>query len=335
MSPARLEFATAVRIGPAKIGIRTNHAAHVPHFPGDIEVKSLLTDFHSIEVIPYSENLDGHIHIREAEGPPRIQCRDNLIECQGPFLSLAERSADARRSFWGNLGLLYHFTLHLLETRHGMLSLHACALFETETRTLFIAAGGAGSGKTVYLLSGLARGLSLFSTETVHVQIQEDDVLWRMGSLVDNIRWGTLLHDFPHFQPDRPAPPPGNVWQEKIALDLSGHRCGQTSLRSPNCVLLFPRIEQGRSEFLMTPIQDPDRAAQLMFGNIAEKTSQSFVLYGSVAVPGFDTGKSAQMRLDALRRLTRHPSLGLVASVLTDPEHCWGNLLATNPSQGD
>lgn len=336
MSETSLKYTTAVRIGPVQIGIRTNDPAHIPEFPPDIEVKSLLTDFHSVEVIPYSERLDGHIHIRETQGDPRIERKGNRITCQGPYLSLAEKASDDRRSFWGNLGLLYHFTLHLLETRHGIYSFHACALFEPGTRILYVAAGGAGSGKTVFLLSGIARGLRLFSTETVHLQIRDDNILWHMGSLVDNIRWGTLIDDFPQFQPELDSPPRrGNVWQEKIALDLSDHRCTEESLHSPSCIILFPRIEQGREEFLMTPVRDTDKAAQLMFDNIAEKTAQSFVLYDTIAVPGFESEDSAQTRLDGLRFFARHPSVGLVASVLTDPEHCWGNLLRTNQTQGD
>ena len=337
MRNTALEYDTAVRIGPVRVGIRTNHPAHLPDLPQNIEVKSLLTDFHRVEAVPFSEGLDGYIHIREAAGDPRILRRGDLIECQGPFLALAEKASDGRRSFWGNLGLLYHFTLHLLETRHDIYNLHACALFEAGTRTLFIAAGGAGSGKTVYLLSGISRGLRLFSTETVHLQIRGDDMAWHMGSLVDNVRWGTLLHDFPRFKPDL-APPPGggSIWQEKVALDLSEFRWHEDILRNPVSVILFPRLEQGRPEFQMTPVRDPETAARLLFDNIAEKTSQSFVLYDTLAVPGFDSGDTAQKRLDALRRFVRNLGIGLIASVLSDPEHCWGELLAASHfSKGD
>ena len=63
--PGNLKFETAVKIGPATVGIRSNAVELLPVLPPKIEVKSLLTDFHSIRKIPYTEDLDAYIHISD------------------------------------------------------------------------------------------------------------------------------------------------------------------------------------------------------------------------------------------------------------------------------
>ncbi len=332
----KMQHTTAVRIGPLRVGIASNHPAHMPVFPGPIEVKSLLTDFLSVEPISYTEGLDGYIHIEESEGQPSCRYCDGIFTLRGPIRKLSEGATDQRYSLWGNQGLLYRFALHLLEVSHQIFNLHACALYSPEQRALFVIAGGAGSGKTVYLLSGLAKGLRLFSTETVHLELRGDSTLWHMGSLVDNIRLGTLKYDFPEFLPDIPLPLSSDrIWQEKVALDLTPYRWAEEALPDPDSiVLLFPHIEMGRGGFFMDRMPCREKASKLLFDNISEKVSESFVLYDTLAVPGFDTDSSAQHRIDVMRKFVQNPRIRMIASVLSDPQHCWGNIL-TEITQGD
>ena len=330
-----MRYSSAVRIGPLRVGIVSNHPAHIPEFPGPIEVKSLLTDFRSVEALPYAEGLDGYIHIEEADERPSCRLSEGIVTLRGPILRISESASDARYSLWGNQGLLYRFALHLLETRHLIFNLHACALFSPEDRALFVIAGGAGSGKTVYLLSGLAKGFKLFSTETVHLELRSDSTFWHMGSLVDNIRLGTLKYDFPEFLPDISLPPSEKIWREKIALDLSAYRWTDETIQDPDSiVVLFPHIEMGRGGFLLDRISGEEEAAKRLFDNISEKVAESFVIYDSIAVPGFDTESSAQHRIDVLRKFVQNPRSRMIASVLSDPQHCWGNIL-TEPRKGD
>jgi hypothetical protein len=330
-----MEYRSALQIGPARVGITTSHPDHIPQFPGKIEVKSLLTDFLRVENIAYSEGLDGHIHIEESEGPPRCSHAEGRITVSGPIRELASRASDARFSLWGNQGLLYRYVLYLLEARHRIFSFHACALYSPGDRTLFVVAGGGGSGKTVYLLSGLSRGLRLFSTETVHLELKGEEPVWRMGSLVDNIRLGTLKYDFPEFLPDIPLPPPDRLWQEKTAVDLSGFRWKDETIQGlSGILLLFPRIEMGRRDFVLDRITDRERAAKRLFDNASEKLAESFVLYDTIAVPGFDNTAAAQHRLDAMRLFVKDQNIRMIASVLSDPEHCWGDILQQFTQQG-
>jgi len=291
---------TAVKILKAKVGIESTAEEILPSFPLKIEVKSLLTDFMDVEQIPYSENLDGYISIHES---------DDI-------------------SLWGNQGFLYRYSLFLLEKKHRIYNLHACALTSQKKDHLYVVIGGAGSGKTVYLLSGLTKGLRLFSTETVHFRIDKNNISWFMGSLVDNVRLGTLMHNFPQYLRHIDTQEAEDEWQKKIALDLSSYKNESEKLATPSAVtILFPRIEEGRKGFILMPITDRRKAAKALFDNITQKLSETVILYDKLPVLGFDEEKMAQKRLSTTGQLVQHKSVIQTASVLSNPEDCWGELL--------
>ncbi len=320
-----------LRILKAEIGVVSNRESLLLSFPLPLEVKSLLTDFKDVENIPYPARPDGQISIYEMPGV-RSSCRVSGERAlfRGPFISLSRRGSDLRYSFWGNQGFLYRFVLYLLEKNHRIYSLHACGLIQAEKNRLYVIAGGAGSGKTVYLLSGLQKGLKLFSTETVHFTFKRGSILWFMGSLVDNVRMETLRHHFPSFLP--PALPssaaiPRAPWQDKIAIDFSSYRYSEDVLFDPEVVILIPRIEEGRDSFFLSSMENSSRAAKALFDNISEKLAKTVVLYDRLPVPGLDNSDLAGARLRAVEKLVGLPRTRLVASVVSNPSNCWGNLL--------
>ncbi len=303
----------------------------LPLLPFPLDVPSLLTDFYQVVEIPWpEEKADAYIFIQEApEMSPQWTRENNNWLFQGPFLRLSREASDRRFSFWGNLGFLYRLTLALLEKNHDIYSLHACGLIDETNHRLIVVAGGAGSGKTVFLLRGLEKGLKLFSTETVHFRLEGQQIKWFMGSLVDNIRLGTLRHDFPSFWP---ADYPGQIkfereWQTKVAVDLSGYKYGSSTLTSPACLLLFPRVEEGRPGFLVNQVEDKRQAARIIFSNMTEKIANSFVLYDFLAVTGLDTPSMAARRLEVVTRLLSHPTIKGPIEILTNPRECWGEFL--------
>lgn len=319
---------TAVKILKARIGIESNTEELLPSFPLKTEVKSLLTDFRDVEQIPYSENLDGHIAVQDSGSELSFELTGERAVFRGPFLNLMQEASDPRFSLWGNQGFLYRFSLFLLEKKHDIFNLHACALYDTEKNHLYVVTGGAGSGKTVYLLSGLEKGLKLYSTETVHFRIDQNTLSWFMGSLVDNVRLGTLVHHFPKFLLHIDTPDTEDEWQKKIALDLSAYKADFEELTAPGAVtILFPRIEEGRESFLLTPVSDKRRAAKLLFDNISQKLSETVVLYDRLPVLGLDEEKMARNRLSNTTRLIAHQSVLQTATVLSNPKECWGELL--------
>jgi hypothetical protein len=322
-------FRTALKILKATVGIEVNDKQLLPPFPFGIEVKSLLTDFHHVEQIPYTDNLDGYIQILDSQKSPdhnRIAKR-NVFD--GPFVELSQKTSDLRFTFWGNQGFLYRYVLYLLEKHHQIYNLHACALYDTNKRSLYLIIGGAGSGKTVYLLSGLEKGLQLFSTETVHFFIKDDTVEWFKGSLVDNIRFGTLVHDFPHFLPDVKIPPPEKLWQTKIALDLSSYATEFDAIKNIDAVyFLFPHIEEGRKGFVQNTISDVQKSTKFLFDNISQKIVETTILYDRIPVLGLEEKEMARLRLERSSELVTHPSIAQVVSILSNPKDCWGELLA-------
>jgi hypothetical protein len=321
-------YKAGIKILEAKIGIESNREELLFHFPIKTEVKSLLTDFRDVESIPYSADLDGYISVEESRDEPSFEFSGGKAKFRGPFLKLTQEASDLRFSLWGNQGFLYRYSLYLLEKKHRIYNFHACALYQEEQDQMFVVIGGAGSGKTVYLLSGLAKGLKLFSTEIVHFRIEKDAVSWFMGSLVDNVRLGTLMHDFPHFLPKIETQEAGEEWQKKIALDLSLYKTNFEELKTPRSVIIiFPRIEEGRKGFLLNLVEDRRKAARALFDNISQKIAESVILYDKLPVLGFDEKKMALARLKCVNQLVSHKTITKIASVLSNPGDCWGDLL--------
>lgn len=325
----------AIKILHSTIGVESNRKELLPSFPLKIEVKSLLSDFNCVEEIDSSSQLDGYISIVDSGGKPFYKFQGTEVSFRGPFVKLTDEASDLRFSLWGNQGFLYRYTLYLLEKNHKIYNLHACALYEEEKDALYLIIGGAGSGKTVYLLSAFAYGLKLFSTETVHFQIQHGNLTWFMGSLVDNVRFGTLMFDFPQFLPDVRSPLPEEMWLKKVALDLSSYQTEFKKLRNPRSVyILFPRIEEGRKGFLLNRIKDKRQAAKALFDNISQKLTETVILYDKMPVLGIDEPKMALRRLEQVDRLMMHESIVETASVLSNPKECWGELLK-QPEKGE
>ncbi|MBM3284848.1 MAG: hypothetical protein FJY81_03155 [Candidatus Aminicenantes bacterium] len=322
-------YRQGVRILKASIAIVSNRKSLLLSFPLPLEVKSLLTDFKEVEEIPFPADPDGRIIVHEIPGGrPSCRVAGTRAVFRGPFVSLTRRSSDLRYSLWGNQGFLYRFSLYLLGKKHRIHSLHACGLFDRARNRLYVVAGGAGSGKTVYLLSGLEKGLELFSTETVPFTFAGRRVIWFMGSLVDNVRLETLRRHFPRFLPSSLPSSPSVPRQDKIAVDLSSYRCPEETLCDPEVVILFPRVEEGRRSFQISPAAGPAHAERALFDNIAEKLAGTVVLYDRLAVPGLDDAELAAARLRAVGGLVQKKRTRLIASILSSPGQCWGNLLS-------
>jgi hypothetical protein len=323
-----MAYRTGIRILLAKIGIESNRRSLLPRFPLPIEVPSLLTDFHEVEETAFPSRPDGRIVIENTMSArwDYAFSRGKAV-FRGPFQLYEKSASDMRFTFWGNQGYLYRYILYALESSHAVFSFHAAGLHDPAKNRLYIVAGGAGSGKTVFLLSAISRGLKLFSTETVHFRLDKRGPTWFKGSLVDNVRMGTLVRDFPRFCPPRVRDlAEAEVWKNKIALDLSSFQSIPDTLVQPEIVIIFPRIEEGRRGFFATPFSDRRKAAKAVFDNISQKIAETVILYDRVAVPGFDGAALARARLEAAEALVKHRSVRTPLTVLSNPAECWGDL---------
>ena len=321
-------FQTAVKILEASIGIETNNEEILPKLPFGLEVASLLTDFRCVDKISYRETLDGYISVEDTDRDLAYDFHGHRVTFRGPIARLQQEASDQRHSLWGNQGFLYRYALYLLEKKHSIYNFHACALYREKKDILYVIIGGAGSGKTVYLLSGLEKGLKLFSTETVHFRLDMENIIWHMGSLVDNVRYGTLIRDFPQFLPSGDEPDPQSIWQKKIAVDLSAFCTQKETIKNPRAVhILFPRIEKGIEKTLRTPIKENKQARKILFDNITEKLAETILLYDELTVLGLDETDLAKKRLQTVRKLASHETVVEISAVLSNPKSCWENIL--------
>jgi hypothetical protein len=310
------------------VAITSNRKSLLPVLPPPLEIRSLETDFREVERVPYSSRADGSILVVENPAAlPKCRIAGTKATVEGPLTALTRRASDLRLSLWGNLGLLYRFILYLLEKGRRIYNLHACALYEPAGHRLFVIAGGPGSGKTVYLLSGLEKGLALFSTETVHFRREGRNIRWFMGSLVDNVRVGTLRRHFPEFlRPDMDVPRV-DEWRRKWPIDLSSYRWREDSLVDPEIFVLFPRVEEGFRSLLVHNFSDHRELAKSLFANISEKLAESVVLYDRIPLAGMDRAKLAEARWTACLALSRHKTLAYGAAVFSGPQRCWGEFV--------
>src|SRR5215475_6922692 len=134
---------------------------------------------------------------------------------------------------------------------------------------LWLIPGGADAGKTVFLLEGLTRGWTIFSTEMTHLRLTAGGYEFYKGSLFDNIRLGTLLYDFPAVV-DRlgvTVPPSPDPWGAKIALDLGHVQTPADVLVSPSFRIVNPKVESGRDRAVVTALGRREKLVKLLFDN--------------------------------------------------------------------
>jgi len=317
----------------SRIRLRTNEPALLPSLPPPLEVPSLLTAFH--QIAPFNSvhpnpPVDGTIEVTENSSLTRISFdwQNDALLLEGPLLQLDQKCSDRRYTLWGNLGLLYRFTLYLLEKYHHLYSLHACSLYDEQENQLLVVAGGAGSGKTVFLLSGLAHGLRLFSTETTHFQLKGDKIIWFKGSLIDNIRPATLEKYFPFFLPSRSGLPASSAYKGKVAIDFSSFQTSFDDVSDlKRLIFIFPHVEEGWPQRKEESLPHLPEAARRLYTNISSKLSESIILYDSLPVVGWDEPELAQKRWSTLQALLTSSLPIISLNIFSSPADCWGDLL--------
>lgn len=308
----------------------TNNKTLLPSLPLKLEQKSLLTDFHRVDEIPYRNNLDARLVIIEEPGNEvSLRTDPEIITVTGGVADLIRQTQDLRYSLFGNEGLIFRQTLKLLETRYGIFSFHACIMYQASAGRLFIICGSAGSGKTCFILKGLELGLKVFSTEMAHFKITSGRIEFYKGSLIDNVRVGNLKYNFPSVgkKIKIAVPRTENEWGKKIPLDLSRFQTRKNSLLDPGIVIVLPRIEQERRDHFLRQENDRRRIIRNLFENASEKIGQSFLLYESIPVVCLDTAQAAAERLGVIKALLAHKKTEKIATVIGGPENCWQELI--------
>jgi hypothetical protein len=323
-------FTRAVKILHARIGILSNNEVLINeprYFEGQV-MESLLTNIHSIEKIPYTDDLDAYLTvIDDANIYPEVRVTDHLITAAGDFSRYEKECSDNRYSLFGNLGLLFKIMLMTLERRYNTWTFHASSMYSPSRNTLLLVVGGAGAGKTVFLLKGLEDDWRIFSTEMTHVEFSPEGPIFYMGSLYDNIRVGNLIYDFPKAK-DRlevKLPDVADVWGHKIAIDMR-HIAAQPKYVNPQIQIIDAKIESGRDKPIVKTVTRKEKIVKILFDNATEKFGNTVVLYDKIPVMSLDTPELSRRRLQAMTRLVEVGKLSPVKSVLAGAKNCMEGL---------
>ncbi len=297
----------AIKILDATFGLVSNNEwlLHNPEFFSEYKMQCLLTNVYRIDDIPFSPNLDAYLYIYDIPNvPPTMKVTDKAVFVAGPISELDAKMADRRYSIFGNLGLFFKYSMATLE-RHGIYSFHASAMYVPENHELIAVIGGPGAGKTVLILEGLSRGYQIFTVEMLHFAFRDEGLVFYKGALMDNIRIGNLVHDFPKAAERLKAeiPKVDDVWGTKIALDFEPLAPKEDVLVNPKLTLLFPRIEAGRDPAIITDIAKRSKLKWMLFNNATEKIGGTNLFYEAVTCDTMDTPDLMAKRERAMERL--------------------------------
>ncbi|HEX2988572.1 MAG TPA: hypothetical protein VHS06_10430, partial [Chloroflexota bacterium] len=298
----------AVSVLEATFGLVSNNQwlLHNPEFFSEYKMQCLLTDVHRVDDIPFDSNLDAYLYLIDLpDVPPSVRVGDREVWCAGPFSRLDAAMADRRYSVFGNLGLFFKYCMATMERRHGIYSFHASAMYVPERNELIAVIGGAGAGKTVLILEGLSRGYQIFTVEMLHFAFRDEGLVFFKGALMDNIRVGNLVYDFPGAAERLgiQIPEVKDVWGTKIAVDFQPMAPSSDVIVNPKLTLLFPRIEAGRDPAIISDITSQSKLKWMLFNNATEKIGGTNLFYETVVVDTMDTPDLMQKRLKAMERL--------------------------------
>ncbi len=316
----------AVKIVKARMGIVSNNEELITeprYFEGQV-MESLLTNIHSIEPIPYTNDLDAYfIALDEPDVCPQVSVTERVLLAAGDFIRYEKECSDSRYSLFGNLGLYFRYLLVTLERSHHIYSFHASSMFSPSRNTLLLVVGGAGAGKTVFLLKGLEDDWQIFSTEMTHFQFSDGGYVFYMGSLYDNIRVGNLIYDFPQAKEklNVEIPDVADPWTHKIAIDM-GTIAAQPQYLNPRVTIVDARIESGRDTPIVKTITRKEKIVKILYDNATEKFGSPFILYDRIPVGSLDTSDLMSKRLEAMYRFVEEVNLNPVKSTLAGAQNC-------------
>jgi len=280
-----------------------------PEFFEPGEIQSQITNWCEIGYISYGPNLDAYGHFLDDSGLPfEIQVSERELFVQGDLSRLNREGRDRRWSLLGNVGLFFRYALTVQE-RHSIYSFHASAIYKPQEHELLVIVGKAGAGKTVYLLEALVRGYQIFSTEMTYFRLRPQGVVFYRGALMDNIRVGNFVYDFPEAAKrlGLDLPQVENPWDAKISVSLHGVTTEQTELLNPTLSFIFPRIEAGREHAVVHDVARPRTLTRLLFDSASEKIGGTPLLYEELPVTGLDSPALAQARWEAVSQLVAAP----------------------------
>jgi hypothetical protein len=312
------------------LGSNNRELVHNPEFLEPGEIQSQITNWYEIEKVAYGPNLDAYYHFWDDPALAfDIVASERELLVQGDLSRLEREGSDRRWSLLGNLGLFFRHALTVQE-RHSIYSLHAAAIYKPLHNELMVIVGKAGAGKTVYLLEAIVRGYQIFSTEMTYFRLQPEGIVFFRGALMDNIRVGSFLYDFPEAAErlGLTLPKTENPWETKISVSMHAAMAKQAELLSPRLSFIFPRIETGAEQATLHDITRPRSLVRLLFDSASEKIGATMLLYEEFPVTGLDSVALARARWEAVSRLVAAPhwEIKQARAILAGPQSCMDSI---------
>jgi hypothetical protein len=304
-------YSRGLRILGISYGLGSNREDLIfnPEFFEPGEIHSQITNWSEIEEIAYSADLDAYaLFLDDPNVPFQVQASEAELFAQGDLARAEREGRDRRWSLLGNMGLFFRYALTVQE-RHGIYSLHASSIYKPQEDELLIIIGKAGAGKTVYLLEALVRGYQIFSTEMTYFGLAPQGAVFYRGALMDNIRVGSFVYDFPEAAQrlGLDLPQVQNPWEAKISVDLSSVTTDEARLVNPRLSFIFPRIEAGREHSIVHDVTSPRTLTRLLFDSASEKIGGTTLLYEELPVTGLDGPALAKARHEAVSLVVAAP----------------------------
>jgi hypothetical protein len=309
-------------------GLGSNNGAliHNPvHFERG-EIYTQITNWETLEPIEYQSGMDSYGHfLDDPDLPFEINFNETALFVQGDLSRLERTGQDKRWALLGNIGVWFRYALTTQE-RHGIYSLHASSIYKPDEDELLIIVGKAGAGKTVFLLESLTRGYQIFSTELTFFRLGPDGVTFYRGALMDNIRVGSFVYDFPEAAERLGIrlPKVENPWDHKISVSMHGATTAQSELCNPKISFIFPRIEAGVQHALVQDVKSPRTLTRLLFESASEKIGSTFLMYEEFPSIGVDTPELTKARWETVSTLVAAPQWQIkqARTTLAGPHSC-------------
>ena len=290
------------------------------------EIYTQLTNWEVLEATEYGPGMDSYCFLLDDPTLPyEITNNDRELYIQGDISRLEREGVDKRWSILGNVGVWFRFALAIQE-QHGIFSLHASSIYKPEEDELLIIVGKAGAGKTVYSLESLLRGYQIFSTEMTYFQLTPEGIVFYRGALMDNIRVGCFLYDFPEAGDllGLSLPEVDHPWDVKISVSMHAATTERSSLVNPRISIIFPHIDSGIEHAVVSDISNPRMLTRMLFESASEKIGSTMLMYEALPVVGFDTPPLAGTRWEAVANLVAAPQWEIkqARTILACPKSC-------------
>lgn len=309
-------------------GLASNNGEliHNPvHFePGEIYTQ--ITNWEKLEYIDYGPGMNAYCHLLDDPDLPfEIIADEKELFIQGDLSRLERDGKDKRWNILGNIGIWFRYALATQE-RHGIYSFHASSIYKPQENELLVIVGKGGVGKTVYLLESLTQSYQIFSTEMTYFRHVPEGVVFYRGALMDNIRVGSFVYDFPEAAERLclDLPQVANPWEAKISVGMHSLTTAKAELLNPKLSFIFPRIEAGYEHSIIENVALPRTLTRLLFDSASEKIGSTILMYEELPAVGLDTPALAQARWQAVSRLVAAPKWEIKQArrILAGPKSC-------------